>query len=376
VIRNHFQLSDKDREYLKGLLSKGQLRARVFKRANGLLQLQQGKTLIEVAANLGVSRAAVADWRDGYKKRGLNCLEEAPRPGRPVKIDGDQRAKITALACSQAPQGHAKWNLRLLAEKIIELGICPEISHQHVNNILKKNELQPHLKKTWCLGTLNAAFLAQMEQVLWVYGQPYDPQYPNVCFDERPCFLIGEAVAPLPMESGRVRKEHYAYEKNGSCALLAALEPLTGKRVAQVFPQRTKKEYTQFCQALSAAYPEAKKIRLVQDNLNTHNTSSFYENLPAEEAFALAQRFEFYYTPKSGSWLNMIEIEFSALARQCLDRRIPTLQELESELLALVKERSDKAIKIDWQFSIKKAREKFRSHYSRILTSNNQCQNN
>jgi hypothetical protein len=215
-----------------------------------------------------------------------------------------------------------------------------------------------------------------MEQVLWVYGQPYDPKHPVVCFDERPCFLIGEEVAPLPMQSGRVRKEHYAYEKNGSCALLAAIEPKTGQRVARVFAQRTKKEYTQFCQALSAAYPKAKKIRLVQDNLNTHNTSSFYENLPAEEAFALAQRFEFYYTPKAASWLNMIEIEFSALARQCLDRRIPTLQELESELMSLVQERADKGIKIDWQFSIEKARDKFSSHYSRILSGDENCKNN
>lgn len=164
-----------------------------------------------------------------------------------------------------------------------------------------------------------------MERILWLYALPYDRNYPVICFDERPCFLIGEAVDPLPLQSGRVCKEHYAYEKNGSCALLAAIEPLTGKRLAQVHQQRTKKEYTLFCQALAAAYPKAKKIRLVQDNLNTHNASAFYENLPAAEAFALAQQFEFLYTPKSASWLNMIEIEFSAVARQCLDRRIPTI---------------------------------------------------
>jgi hypothetical protein len=133
-----------------------------------------------------------------------------------------------------------------------------------------------------------------------LYVLPYDPQYPVVCFDERPCFLIGEAVAPLPLQSGRVCKEHYAYEKLGSCALLAAIEPLTGQRLALVLPQRTKKEYTEFCQALAAAYPQASKIRLVQDNLNTHNASSFYEHLPAQEAFVLAGRFEFYYTPKLG----------------------------------------------------------------------------
>jgi DDE superfamily endonuclease len=174
----------------------------------------------------------------------------------------------------------------------------------------EKNELKPHLKQTWCIGQLNAAFLAQMERLLWLYAQAYDPLYPVICFDERPCFLIGDRVAPLQMQRGQVRKEHYEYEKHGSCALLAAVEPLTGARLAQVKTRRTKKEYTEFCQALVATWPGAKKIRLVQDNLNTHNASSFYENLPAEEAFALAGRFGFYYTPKSASWLNMIEIEF------------------------------------------------------------------
>jgi hypothetical protein len=167
-----------------------------------------------------------------------------------------------------------------------------------------------------------------MELILWLYALAYDPLYPVVCFDERPCFLIGDAVEPLAMQSGRVRKEHYAYEKHGSCALLAAIEPLTGNRVAQVHKQRTKKEFTLFFLALAAAYPEAIKIRVVLDNLNTHDVSAFYENLPADEAFALAQRFEFFFTPKSASWLNMIEIEFSALARLCLNRRIPTIEKL------------------------------------------------
>jgi transposase len=214
-----------------------------------------------------------------------------------------------------------------------------------------------------------------MEHILWLYSLSYDPAYPVVCFDERPCFLIGEKVDPLPLQSGQVQKEHYAYEKNGSCALLAAIEPLTGQRLAKVFLQRTKKEFTQFCQALAKAYPKAKKIRLVVDNLNTHNASSFYENLPAEEAFALAQRFEFHYTPKSASWLNMIEIEFSAIARECLNRRIPTIEKLEKEVLALVKERSDKKIKIHWQFSIESARDKFNKHYQQVFDDNSKYKN-
>jgi DDE superfamily endonuclease len=211
-----------------------------------------------------------------------------------------------------------------------------------------------------------------MERLWWLYALPYDRLYPVVCFDERPCFLIGDEIAPLPLRSGQVRKEHYAYEKHGACALLAAIEPLTGKRVAHVHAQRTKKEYTAFCQAVAAAWPHAKKIRLVQDNLNTHTTSAFYDHLPAAEAFALAERFEFYYTPKAASWLNMIEIEFSALARACLHRRIPTLEQLEKEVLALVTERQRQKLKIHWQFSLEAARNTLNRLYQGVFAANAQ----
>ena len=212
-----------------------------------------------------------------------------------------------------------------------------------------------------------------MEQILWLYALPFDPQYPVVGFDERPCLLIGDKVDPLALQSSQPAKEHYAYTKHGSCALLAAIEPLTGTRRARVYEQRTKKEYSQFMKEVAAMYPEAKKIRVVQDNLNTHNASSFYENFPAAEALALAQRFEFFYTPKSASWLNMIEIEFSALARRCLNRRLPTQEELAKEVLAIVKERSDKQININWQFSIESARTKFNRHYHQVNADNPQC---
>lgn len=168
-----------------------------------------------------------------------------------------------------------------------------------------------------------------MERILWLYSLPYDRDHPIVCFDERPWFLIGDKIEPIAMQTGQVKKEHFAYEKNGSCNLLAAIEPLTGLRIGQVRETRTMKEFTLFCQAIDQVYPHAKKIRMVLDNLNTHKASAFYKHLPADEAWALAQRFDFFYTPKSASWLNMIEIEFSALARLCLNRRIPTLEQLE-----------------------------------------------
>ena len=236
----------------------------------------------------------------------------------------------------------------------------------------EKNELKPHRQQTWCLGTLDSRFLAQMEHILDLYAQPYDPAYPVVCFDERPCFLIGDTLQPRAMRKGEIQKQHYAYEKLGSCALLAAIEPLTGRRLGQVCERRTKREFSAFCQQLAAQYADATRIRLVLDNLTTHNASSFYENLPAKEAFALSQRFEFIYTPKSASWLNMIECEFSAISRLCLQRRIPTIEQLRSEVLALLADRDAKEIKIHWQFSVQSARSKLNRHYTKVNTANQQ----
>jgi transposase len=210
-----------------------------------------------------------------------------------------------------------------------------------------------------------------MEDVLEVYSRPYDADYPVLCFDERPCFLIEDTLAPLPTQEGKLAKEHYSYKKNGSCALLAAIEPLAGKRIAKVYEHRTRAEYTQFMQQLSESYPQAKKIIVVQDNLNTHQTASFYDQLPADQARALAERFEFHYTPKGASWLNMIEIEFSALSKQCLShRRIATKELLEQQIEAIIKERNEKSIKIHWQFAIQSARTKLNNKYAAVHSDN------
>lgn len=220
---------------------------------------------------------------------------------------------------------------------------------------------------------MNSLFLSQMERILWLYGLPCDEEFPVVCFDARPCFLIGETVAGIEMKGGEPAKEDFSYRKNGSCALLASIKPLTGVRIADVFARRTKREFALHLQKVAAKYPKAKKIRLVLDNLNTHHASSFYETFPAEEAFRLSQRVEFYYTPKKASWLNMIEIEFSAISRLCLDRRIPSKEQLEKEVLAIIKERTEKQIKINWQFSVEKARKKLNRHYETVNSDNSKC---
>ena len=141
--KQHVQLSEADREELESLVSKGKQSIRVYKRALGLLELDRGKTLGAVAETVGVTTTTISNWKDRYKAMGLRCLEDAPRTGRPIEITGEQRAKITALACSEAPEGHGQWDLRLLADQAVELGYCEHISHTQVRKILKKTNSNP-----------------------------------------------------------------------------------------------------------------------------------------------------------------------------------------------------------------------------------------
>jgi len=205
-----------------------------------------------------------------------------------------------------------------------------------------------------------------MEQVLDIYERPYDPAYPVVCFDERPCQLLGDVLMPIPMKPGRVERQDYEYERNGTCVVLMAVEPFAGRRVITVTERRTKKDYAEFMKALAASYPAAAKIILVQDNLNTHNPSSFYEAFPAAEAFALAQRFEMVYTPKKASWLNMAEIELSALSKQCLDRRIAEMKTLAAQVGSWTKQRNRLKSGISWNFTKSDARNKLSRFYESI----------
>ncbi len=205
-----------------------------------------------------------------------------------------------------------------------------------------------------------------MEQVLDIYERPYDSRRPVLCFDERPCQLLDDVLTPIAMKPGAAKREDYHYGRNGTCVVLMAVEPLAGKRIVKVTERKTKKDYTEFMQEVEQTYSDAQKITIVQDNLNTHNPSSFYELLQPKEAFELSQRFEMVYTPKKASWLNMAEIELSALSKQCLDRRIGDMAALTSEVMPWAKRRNQKKVTITWSFSKSKARHKLQRHYKSI----------
>jgi hypothetical protein len=228
--------------------------------------------------------------------------------------------------------------------------------------------LKPHLKQQWCLGNLTTLFLWKMEQILAVYSRPYNPKRPQICVDERPCQLIEDILVPLPMEPGKPKREDYEYKRNGICTVFIAFEPHTGFRIVEVRKRRTKQDYAAFMQRVAQhpRYAQAEQIIIVQDNLNTHNPGSFYTLLPPDEAFALGQQFEMVFTPKKASWLNMAEIEFSVLSRQCLNRRIGDQDVLEREVLAWAETRNQKQVTVHWQFTVEQARIKFGRFYPEI----------
>ena len=209
--------------------------------------------------------------------------------------------------------------------------------------------------------------MCQMEEVLDVYQRPYDPQRPQICMDEMPKQLLAEAVTPLVMKPGLSEKQDYTYERQGTANLFLCFEPLAGKRFLETRTHRTAVDWAHAMQRLADVhYPEAEVIVLVMDNLNTHKLAAFYEAFEAQEAHRLSRKFEIHYTPKHGSWLNMAEIELSALARQWVNRRIPAQAQLDAEVQAWANARNAQVVKVDWRFTTADARIKLKHLYPKI----------
>jgi hypothetical protein len=206
-----------------------------------------------------------------------------------------------------------------------------------------------------------------MEDILDLYCLPYNPEYPVICVDEKPYQLLDEVLAPIKMKPGKVLREDYEYKRNGTCSIFVFNEPLTGWVYANARERRTAIDFAhEIKELLTVHYPNAIKIRLVQDNLNTHTLDSLYKAFPAKEARELARRLEFHYTPIHGSWLNMAEISISVLAGQCINRRIPCLHSLNSELDAWATIYNSTRTHIKWQFTTDKARIKLFKLYPQI----------
>ena len=212
----------------------------------------------------------------------------------------------------------------------------------------------------------NGGFVAHMEMVLDVYKRPFDPRCPVVCMDETPKQLIAETQVPIPPSPGRPARHDYEYKRCGVCNIFMACEPLAGKRMVAVTGRKTKKDWACFLEQIAGRYEKAKKITLVMDNFKTHTPGALYEMFEPEKAKALLDRFEFVYTPKHGSWLNMAEIELNVLTGQCLNRRIDDIEIVKKEVKAWQKRRNNKNATINWQFTERDARIKLRRLYPTI----------
>jgi transposase len=315
--RHRVHLSEEEFEKLSLLVRTGIEKAQVITRARVLLLANSGKIDREIAGIFSLSTKTPYEIRKRYHTGGLTyALYDRPRPGQPRRYNGAQEAEIIAIACTKAPIGYTRWTLDLLTEKVREAGIA--IGRTAVWKILLRSNVKPWRKKMWCIGKLTPEFKKRMLDVLEVYERPYDSKQPVVCIDEKSKQLLKEIREPIAVKRGKGAKADYEYERNGTCNLFVAVESKGAKRTVRVTRKRTGKDWALFIRYLvRRVYKRAKKLILVEDNLNIHNRKTLVKEL-GEEGRKIAQIIEWHYTPKHGSWLNQAEIEIHALETQCL----------------------------------------------------------
>ena len=330
------------------------------------------KTYREIASASGASEATVITTLKEFLTDGITKMITPNRdPASDVarlKVTGDVEAKIIATACSAAPKGYARWTLNLLYNQMMVVLEDISISRATIGRTLVKNDLRPHLNDYWCIPPEeDAEFVANMEDILDVYQQPYDPKYPLWCMDEKPYQILGEAREPLPMRPGDVTKIDSEYVRNGTVSIFCFIQPHTGRLLHSVEPTRTAVDWAEKIKYLvDEVEPTAEKIILVMDNLNTHNIASLYKAFPPEEARRIARKLEVHYTPKHGSWLDIAEIGINIMTRECLNRRIPSIEALKEELKAWNDEYDKDPSPVNWQFQTDDSRIKLKRLYPDI----------
>ena len=310
---------------------------------------------------LDVSPRTVTNTINNYLELGLErALADDPRSGRPIVFDARDTANIIAMVCTEPPEGFARWTLDLIAEESIKRDIVDSISSSKVQVILQEHDLKPWREKMWCIPTLNGEYIQRMEDVLKVYERKYNPERPVVCIDEKPVALIADKYDRSMSMPGKIGKKDYEYKRNGSVNVFCAVEPLKGKYVNRVTPNRKGSEFAKFIRDLSRRYSGVDKVVLIMDNLASHTVKSLTDYYGIEEGERIWSRFEVHYTPKHGSWLNQAEIAIGMYSRQCLgDGRVGDMQKLIKVTGHWNKATNKKATLIQWKFNRLKAREKF-----------------
>ncbi|MCA1726010.1 MAG: IS630 family transposase [Thermomicrobia bacterium] len=359
------ELTQDERQQVQAVIHGGMAKARMVNRAQILLHADEGRADQEIAAALHTSESTVGRIRKRFVEDGLHgALHEVVRPGGARLLCGEHEAHLVALACSDPPQGRSEWTMQLLADRLVTLGIVKTISDETVRRTLKKGGIKPWQHKQWCIPTVSAEYVCCMEDVLHLYAEEYDPARPVVCFDELPYQLLDDSRPPLPRAPGVPVRDDYEYVRRGACNLFGCFEPLVGRRQIRVTAQRTKEDFAEAMRVLvDEWYPEAAVVRVVLDNLNTHTGAALYEAFAPAEARRILERLEWHYTPKHGSWLNQMEIEWSVLTRQCVDRRIGDRETLAWEVAAWEGPRNAAQVKVDWRFGVSEARTKLKRLY-------------
>jgi len=386
-INYEVKLTSEEVAILKAITHKGsKASARRIMHANILLKTDENnpskrKNIREIAELFDVSPNTVNQVRKTFATEGLDsALNRKTRimPPHISKITGDFEAQVIAMALGPSPKGASKWTLRLLAEHSEDRKYIVSISHMAIGNMLNTNQVKPHLSKYWCIPKENDAhFVYHMEDVLAIYKREYNPKIPVVCMDEKPVQLLGEIrerifAKPLRIDPdtelprrGEVEKIDSEYVRNGTASIFMFTEPLGGWRHTVALKTRTKGDFALMMRKISDEYyPHVEKIILIADNLNTHNPASFYEAFSPETAYRLSQKFEFHYTPKHGSWLNIAENELSSLSVQCLgNQRVNSIEKLNEILAAWEIDRNLRQKGVNWQFTAEDARIKLKRLY-------------
>jgi transposase len=361
------KLTSEEREALERLISGGTKQARKVKRAQVLLAADRGVSDAEIAATINCGTSTVYRLKKAFVEEGLEqALNEKPRPGAKRMLSGREETLLVALACSAPPLGRSRWTLQLLADEFVRLETVEleSVSADTVGRRLAEKEIKPWQKKMWCIPTIDAEFVERMEDVLELYAEPHDPARPTICFDEKPCQLIGETRVPVPMKPGQPQRVDYEYERKGVANIFMMVGAAFPWRETKVTARRTAIDFAEVMRDLvDIHFPHADRIRVVMDNLSTHCGKNLYEAFPAPEARRILRRLEFHYTPKHASWLNMAEIEIGVLSGQCLARRIASQAELEVQVQAWTRARNDSGARIDWMFDVTRAREKLGRAY-------------
>ena len=287
----------------------------------------------------------------------MPALSELPRPGAPRKLGARDEALLVAVACAKPPIGRARWTMDLLAGEMVRLTSHETLSGDTVGRRLAEMKLKPWQEKMWCIPTVNAEYVARMEDVLDLYTEAPDPRRPVVCFDETPRQLIGEARVPIEA-APEARRVDYG-KSNGTANVFMFVDVNRPWRHAKVTDHRTCVDFAECMRDLvDEHYPKAERIRVVLDNLSAHSAAALYQAFAPAEARRILSRLEFHFTPKHASWLNMVEIEIGVMAAQCLNRRIPDKATLIKEIAAWERQRHAEKARIKWMFTIDRARQK------------------